>query len=261
MIDSRRDASRGCRTAAMAPSASRSTPTIGWSTRWMPSPRSRRAALTESTRNGQSSVLVSTTEPGASYPCSSRPGVNARTAIGSAPLAEANSKAPPISRHSASGGCSPTLPSADSRRRKASAKARTAGARSASVRSPIMSSRDAPAVISCLAQALLQRVQLSRHRVRQPVPELLEELADGRDLLLPLLDVDAEDLLETVGLDVEAVGIERRRGRHPADRRVPRLGGVVAAAEDPLEDARVLAEARPQEAAGLEVLAEPVDVE
>ena len=66
MIDSRRVASRGCRTASIAPSASRSTPTIGCSTRWMPSPRARSSALTESTRNGQSSVLVSTTEPGTS---------------------------------------------------------------------------------------------------------------------------------------------------------------------------------------------------
>ena len=39
MTDSRREASRGCRTASIAPSASRSTPTIGCSTRWIPSPR------------------------------------------------------------------------------------------------------------------------------------------------------------------------------------------------------------------------------
>jgi hypothetical protein len=66
MTDSRRVASRGCRTASIAPSASRSTPTIGCSTRRIPIPRPRSAALTESTRNGQSSVFVSTTEPGVS---------------------------------------------------------------------------------------------------------------------------------------------------------------------------------------------------
>ena len=66
MTDSRRDASRGCSTASIAPSASRSTPTIGCSTRWTASPRARSSALTESTRNGQSSVFVSTTEPGSS---------------------------------------------------------------------------------------------------------------------------------------------------------------------------------------------------
>ena len=66
MTDSRREASRGCRIAAIVPFRSRSTPTIGCSTRWMPRPRERSEALTESTRNGQSSVFVSTTEPGVS---------------------------------------------------------------------------------------------------------------------------------------------------------------------------------------------------
>ena len=66
MTDSRREASRGCTTSLMAPSLARSTPTIGCSTRWMPRPWARSPALTESTRNGQSSVFVSTTEPGVS---------------------------------------------------------------------------------------------------------------------------------------------------------------------------------------------------
>ena len=48
--------------------------------------------------------------------------------------------------------------------------------------------------------------------------------------------------------------------RHEADRRLDRLAVAVAAAEDPLQHARVLAEAGPQELAVL-VLAEPVDVE
>src|SRR5829696_5019877 len=156
-------------------------------------------------------------------------GLKARTAIGSVPRAEANSKAPTISPHSASALRSPPAPSADRRRRNASANARTAGARSEEVRSPIRSIRLAPAVISCLVQALLQRVELCGDLVRQPVAELLEELADGRDLLLPGLDVHVEDLLELVVGDVEPLGVERRRGGHAADRRVAGLGGVVAA--------------------------------
>ena len=51
------------------------------------------------------------------------------------------------------------------------------------------------------------------------------------------------------------------RRRHAPDRRVGRLDRVVAAPEHPLEHARVLAEAGPQQAAVLGVLAEPVDVE
>ena len=49
-------------------------------------------------------------------------------------------------------------------------------------------------------------------------------------------------------------------GRHQADRRLDRLALAVAAAEDPLEHAAVLAEAGPEELAVV-VLAEPVDEE
>ena len=70
-----------------------------------------------------------------------------------------------------------------------------------------------------------------------------------------------EDPLELLVGDVEAVGVQRLDRRHAADRRVTRLGGVVTAAEHPLEHARILSETGPQEAARLEVLAEPVDVE
>ena len=61
--------------------------------------------------------------------------------------------------------------------------------------------------------------------------------------------------------DVEAVGVERRpwRGTRPIGVST-RLALAVAAAEDPLEHARVLAEPGPQELAVV-VLAEPVDVE
>ena len=59
---------------------------------------------------------------------------------------------------------------------------------------------------------------------------------------------------------VQAVDVERLRRRHVADRGLDGGGRALDALDDPLEDAAVLAEARPQEAAVV-VAAEPVDVE
>src|SRR4051794_8404509 len=56
-------------------------------------------------------------------------------------------------------------------------------------------------------QAPLQRVELRGHLDGQAVAEFCEELADGRDLLLPLLGVDGEDLLELVLGHVEPLGV------------------------------------------------------
>ena len=66
MTDSVAGAPLGCRMRVMPPSGARSVPTIGCSTRTIPSPRACSSALTESTRNGRSSVLVSSTEPAGS---------------------------------------------------------------------------------------------------------------------------------------------------------------------------------------------------
>ena len=63
-----------------------------------------------------------------------------------------------------------------------------------------------------------------------------------------------------LGGQVEAVGGDAVGRRDEPDRRLDRLALAVAAAEDPLQHARVLAEAGPQELAVV-VLAEPVDVE
>src|SRR5215210_1577062 len=137
--------------------------------------------------------------------------------MGASPRAEANSNSPTISPHSISAWSrpSPSRPrSGESRRRKASAKARTAGARSAEVRSPIRSSREAPAVISCLAQPLLQGVELRGDLGGQAVAERREELADRRDLGLPLLRVHGEDLLELALGHLEPLRVERPGGRH-----------------------------------------------
>ena len=60
--------------------------------------------------------------------------------------------------------------------------------------------------------------------------------------------------------DVGALGVDLARRRDAADRGLDRLALAVAAPEDPLEDADVLAEAGPDELAVV-VLAEPVDDE
>ena len=66
MTDSRCAASRARPTAVIRPSPSRSTPITGCSSRATSSRCDSSAPDTESTRNGQSSVLVSTTEPSGS---------------------------------------------------------------------------------------------------------------------------------------------------------------------------------------------------
>ncbi len=66
MTDSRCGAPRGSRTLRIRPLPSRSVAMIGCSSRVTPSPREASSPLTESTRNGRSSVLVSSTEPSGS---------------------------------------------------------------------------------------------------------------------------------------------------------------------------------------------------
>ena len=65
MTDSRWTALRACETLVIRPS-SREIPMIGCTSRTTCSPRRSSAALTLSTRNGQSSELVSSTEPSGS---------------------------------------------------------------------------------------------------------------------------------------------------------------------------------------------------
>ena len=110
------------------------------------------------------------------------------------------------------------------------------------------------------AEALLETVELDLQLHGQLVAELREPFLDLRDLGLPLLDVDGERLLELRVRQAEAVDVERLGRRDVADGRLDRGGLALDALDDPLEDAAVLAEARPQEAAVL-VTTEPVDVE
>src|SRR3546814_14730212 len=69
-----------------------------------------------------------------------------------------------------------------------------------------------------------------------------------------------EELVEHGSVDVEALGVERLRGRHQADGRLDRVGLAVEALEHPLEHPAVVTEAGPQERAVL-APAEPVDPE
>ena len=63
MTDSRWLASRPESTRSMRPSSSRIVPTTGCSNRLTTRLRAKSSSLTESTRNGESSVLVSITDP------------------------------------------------------------------------------------------------------------------------------------------------------------------------------------------------------
>ena len=90
------------------------------------------------------------------------------------------------------------------------------------------------------------------------VAELLVEGGDQGGFLGPDLGVDIEQGRQ-VGLgQVEARQVQRLAGRDAAHRGVHSGGLAVEAAGDPLEDAGVVAEARPDEFAVV-VLAEPVD--
>src|SRR6476661_1037774 len=110
------------------------------------------------------------------------------------------------------------------------------------------------------AEAPLEILELSTDAGRELVAELGEVLLDLRQLGRQRVGVDAQQLVEVGGVDVEAVGVQVGGRRHEAERGLLGAALAVGATEDPLEHAAVLAEARPQEAAAL-VLAEPVDVE
>src|SRR5829696_1499314 len=109
-------------------------------------------------------------------------------------------------------------------------------------------------------EALLERRELLPQPGRQPVTEAGEVLVDLRQLRPPLGRIDMEQLLHRALGQFQPGDVDGARRRHQSDRRLDRLGLVVAAAEDPLEHAAVLAEAGP-EIAALGVLAKPVDHE
>ena len=71
-------------------------------------------------------------------------------------------------------------------------------------------------------EALLERGQLVAQLLGQVVAELGVVLLDLRDGGPPALDVDGEQLVEVVGVHVEAVDVERARCGQVADRRLDR---------------------------------------
>src|SRR5215210_1067559 len=111
-----------------------------------------------------------------------------------------------------------------------------------------------------LSQPLLERLELVAQPARQRVAERGEVLVHLRQLRLPLVGVHPQQLGQLLVGGGEPVRVEGTRGRKQPDRRLHRLRLSVAAAEDPLEHAAVLAEARPEEVARV-VLAKPVHVE
>ena len=148
---------------------------------------------------------------------------------------------------------------AGARRRRRDVPGQAAGSR------PLRALRARPRPASSrapCAEALLERVEQARQLGRELVAELRVELADRLDLGQPL--VRRRRAAGARGPRARCRGRPCRAppgsGTQP-DRRVGRVRVVVAAAEDPLEHARVLAEPGPEEVAVVGVLAEPVDVE
>jgi NADH-quinone oxidoreductase subunit G len=101
---------------------------------------------------------------------------------------------------------------------------------------------------------------LLAQRLRQAVAELLEEGRDEAGLFAPDVVVDAEQRVHLRIAQVEARDVNRRLRRHAADGGVVGRGRAFKAIDDPLQHARVLTKARPDELAVL-VLPEPVDEE
>ena len=95
--------------------------------------------MTESTRNGESSLLVSTIEPTDVYPSPASVGLNARTAIGWVPRPSASSNAP-ITWPKSSSAVNASAASAGSRRAYMRANVETTAARSGASRSTTRSS-------------------------------------------------------------------------------------------------------------------------
>src|SRR3954451_16319868 len=162
------------------------------------------------------------------------------------------------------------MPSVASRRAYAAANARAMSARANSAPSATSVSSlsvyavepgsvsSARLIALTLAQALLECLELRVDRSGQPVTEASEMLLGLVELGARLVEIDLQGLRRA--LAVEGAELERvDRGDVP-QRRLVGLRPAVAAAEDPGQHARVLAEAGPQEPAVC-VLAEPVDVE
>src|ERR671915_2510541 len=109
-------------------------------------------------------------------------------------------------------------------------------------------------------ETLLQRLELAPQLVRQRVAKAREVLVDLRELHLPLLRVNLQQLLHLGRRQVQARGLDRAWRGHEPDGGLHGVRLAVAAAEDPGQHAAVVAQAGPDELAAA-VLAEPVDHE
>src|SRR6267143_378796 len=111
-----------------------------------------------------------------------------------------------------------------------------------------------------LPEASLQVLELLPQDARQAVPEHRVVLLDGADLRPPFPGIDREHGGEVVPVHVEALEVERLRGRDGADRGFGSTRPPGDPLADPGEHPAVLAVAGPEEAA-LGALAEPVHEE
>src|SRR5262245_5363678 len=98
-------------------------------------------------------------------------------------------------------------------------------------------------------EACRERVELRAELGGAPVAELGEVRADAGELGAPRVRVDGQRGGDVVGRGVEALEHEVLGAGHHADRGVGAGGVAVEATADPLEHARILAEAGPQEVA------------
>ncbi len=95
----------------------------------------------------------------------------------------------------------------------------------------------------------------------QPVVQLHKQLLVREQFLLPGAEVNRHQLVELLSREVlHPAPVQGLIARHPADRALDAERAAVRAIDDPLQDAKVLAEARPQEIA-IRVAPEPVHAE
>src|SRR4051812_41969357 len=73
-------------------------------------------------------------------------------------------------------------------------------------------------------EAALELLEVAADRRGEAVAELRQVLAHLRQLVLERLGVDAEQLLEVLGGQVQALDVERALSGHEADRGLGRLG-------------------------------------
>src|ERR1700704_5602999 len=109
-------------------------------------------------------------------------------------------------------------------------------------------------------EAMDHEIQLLPDLAGQPPAEGVEEGTEVGEGIQPLVAVPGQRPIHASTVDVEAAEIEIVGGGNEAERGLDGPAAAVDAVDHPLEDARVLTVARPQEAA-LSVTPEPVHAE